>query len=374
MWYYIENQKKVGPLDEEKMKELARSSIIQKKTMVWTKGMPGWAEAHTTSLVEYFQKERPVEKMIASAPTAPILTPNPHKEVKAGKSNPGKRKLLYILVGVLSSIVVVLGLYLSIMWMQINKGVKEAVTEIARNDGNKTQHIYRDAQGNLVSSDARAPFNFDTNDPKELIEIGSYYYSKKDYSNAVMYITKAADQGDMTAEFLLGTFYYNSVGVKQDLSKGDSLLIASAKQGYIKAKTYLDEIDKKQSSDLKNYLSQNFEENKQDLFNCIHPIGTAKSVTIHEVAIKRKNEYPGYDSDSLLGFSVRFTLYWEGPITKDGYTKINLIYDAETKRYSSPQILDTNGVKNEEVNNAIINFGAGVLQEVFEKKLEQMTQ
>jgi len=100
-------------------------------------------------------------------------------------------------------------------------------------------------------------------------------------------------------------------------------------------------------------LQQNLNQSKQELFNGIHPVGTAKEVKVHEVEITWKHGQPTNRPEDVQTFNVRFTLYWEGPITKDGVTKVNATYDAESQRWMGMQILATNGLTNEKAGEAI---------------------
>jgi hypothetical protein len=94
-------------------------------------------------------------------------------------------------------------------------------------------------------------------------------------------------------------------------------------------------------------------QNKQQIFDLIHPIGTAKSVTVHDVTITNwKRGQATNRFDDVLQYTVRFTLYWQGPITTDGYTKITQTVDKETGR-NIIQILATNGFTKKEVGEAL---------------------
>ncbi|MBI5818303.1 MAG: OmpH family outer membrane protein [Verrucomicrobia bacterium] len=95
----------------------------------------------------------------------------------------------------------------------------------------------------------------------------------------------------------------------------------------------------------------------QKWFDFLHPIGTAKKIKVYEVK-RQKN------GDKITGVTIRFTLYWESPITKDGWTKVKSFYDCETERYTN-EIEKTNGTTNSDVGNFLkdfaVGFGAGVL-------------
>ncbi len=104
--------------------------------------------------------------------------------------------------------------------------------------------------------------------------------------------------------------------------------------------------------------------NKQAFFENIHPIGTAKSVTVHDVTVvgwkhgKNTNRF-----EDILQLSIRYTIYWEGPLTTNGYTKVTQIYDNEAQRYVSCEILATNGTTKNEVGSALGDIGVKLLYE-----------
>jgi hypothetical protein len=89
---------------------------------------------------------------------------------------------------------------------------------------------------------------------------------------------------------------------------------------------------------------------KQEVFYTYHPIGTAKSIDVHEV-------YPaqGAAGETLLGF--RYTIRWEGPVVKEGATKIESFYDPEVGTVTATRILSTNGITNPEAEAAAFQLG-----------------
>ena len=96
-------------------------------------------------------------------------------------------------------------------------------------------------------------------------------------------------------------------------------------------------------------VQQLFSANKQELFKLIHPIGTAKSVVVHDVGIHWKQGRPTNNEKDVEDFTVRFTIYWEGPIVKDGYTKATQTFDEEVGRWTGGSILSTNGTTTADV-------------------------
>jgi len=83
---------------------------------------------------------------------------------------------------------------------------------------------------------------------------------------------------------------------------------------------------------------------KQDFFDAIHPVGTAKSIKLNSTTSN-----PPY-------LDVRMTIFWEGPITKDGYTKVVCRFDSEVGRITGLKVEDTNGLTKEDVG-----FAAGAI-------------
>ena len=64
----------------------------------------------------------------------------------------------------------------------------------------------------------------------------------KQYSQASVYLTKAADSGSPVAQYELGRLYQYGLGVKKDTELADELLCASASQEYIPAYVLLGKI------------------------------------------------------------------------------------------------------------------------------------
>lgn len=92
---------------------------------------------------------------------------------------------------------------------------------------------------------------------------------------------------------------------------------------------------------------------KQDIFNALHPTGNATGVKVHEAKVtKWRKDVVTNRPDDIAEFVVRYTIYWEGPVTRDGYTKVAQTYDAEVGRYTRCEILSTNGITNDEAAQA----------------------
>ena len=68
---------------------------------------------------------------------------------------------------------------------------------------------------------------------------------KRDYATAVRLIRPLAEQGDATAQYNLGVFYDNGLGVPQDLVSAYMWFILSATQGKDGAATFRDLIGRR---------------------------------------------------------------------------------------------------------------------------------
>jgi hypothetical protein len=113
-------------------------------------------------------------------------------------------------------------------------------------------------------------------------------------------------------------------------------------------------------------LQPAFDAQKQAIFNSIHPLGTAKSITIHEVTVDSwKNNQRTNRQEDILKCTVRYTLYWEGGTTSDGFTKISATFDNESQRYLPSKILETNGLTNDDTGKIVLNAGGEILKSIF---------
>ena len=79
----------------------------------------------------------------------------------------------------------------------------------------------------------------DTDTPEKLYQKGSSFYKKKDYSEAVKWYRKAAEQGSARAQCYLGECYYYGRGVSQDYSEAVKWYSKAAEQGYASAQCNL---------------------------------------------------------------------------------------------------------------------------------------
>ena len=77
------------------------------------------------------------------------------------------------------------------------------------------------------------------NDPVAMIEIGKRRYHEGDYGKALQYYAKAAELGDLDAQFLLGGLYHHGQGVEKDVKKAVDHLEQAAIGGHPLARSIL---------------------------------------------------------------------------------------------------------------------------------------
>lgn len=63
MWYYADNGRQVGPVDESALDGLVQQGVVKDSTLVWREGMAAWQPLSTA-------RPRPVPQPVASAPAA----------------------------------------------------------------------------------------------------------------------------------------------------------------------------------------------------------------------------------------------------------------------------------------------------------------
>jgi hypothetical protein len=97
-------------------------------------------------------------------------------------------------------------------------------------------------------------------------------------------------------------------------------------------------------------------QNRQELFDLVHPQGIAKRVIVHDVEFKWKHGRATHRTEDVEQVVVTFTLYWEGPIEKDGFTKMRMTYDNESKRWISTEVLSTNGFTKKDVGEVMVGL------------------
>ena len=75
--------------------------------------------------------------------------------------------------------------------------------------------------------------------PEDDYKKGEDFYSKKDYTQAVVWYRKAAEQGNADAQYSLGYCYRNGYGVSQDNNQAVYWYRKAAEQGNAYAQYYL---------------------------------------------------------------------------------------------------------------------------------------
>jgi uncharacterized protein len=77
--------------------------------------------------------------------------------------------------------------------------------------------------------------------PQYLYQIGSIVLAAEKTDSAIKYITQAAEQGNVDAQYKLGLIFYQGVGVEQDYKKSFDWTSKAAKQGNSQAESLLGE-------------------------------------------------------------------------------------------------------------------------------------
>ncbi len=107
-------------------------------------------------------------------------------------------------------------------------------------------------------------------------------------------------------------------------------------------------------------IQADLDKNKDAFFHKIHPVGTATSVKVHNVKSYWRKDKPESLND-LQGFDVCYTIYWRGPIIRDGYTKLVSRYDGDIGRYTKSKVIETNGITNDDAMQGVLAFLDGFL-------------
>ena len=89
------------------------------------------------------------------------------------------------------------------------------------------------------SNSAKIPAGLSVSD---LLNEGKALVAKKEYTDAVAYLRKAAQKGNAEAAYELGKLYQYGKGVQRDLEIADEMLCESAKSGYVPAYVLLGKI------------------------------------------------------------------------------------------------------------------------------------
>lgn len=99
----------------------------------------------------------------------------------------------------------------------------------------------------------------------------------------------------------------------------------------------------------------------QQIFNEIHPVGEVTGTKLHELEVKWKGGVRTNREADIAAIAVRYSVFWEGPINKEGYTKLLSVYDAELERITATDLLASNGITNSDVMEGVgIAIGVGI--------------
>lgn len=110
MWYYLQGDAQIGPVEAEQIRELVMQGDIAPDTLVWQEGMPDWIEADKTEFAGFFRYAP--QRSAAASSSTPQVTQTPSgrsfsmKEAlsfgwNTMKSNLGFFILLFIVYGLL---------------------------------------------------------------------------------------------------------------------------------------------------------------------------------------------------------------------------------------------------------------------------------
>lgn len=115
-------------------------------------------------------------------------------------------------------------------------GITIKTVSIIRHSSNSYSHTKTEQQ-EFVENYANASR---TTDPKEQFEIGEdYYYNDENYTEALKWYRKSAEQGYAPAQYELGYMYYEGKSIKQDYTEAFKWFRKSADQGNAKAQKTL---------------------------------------------------------------------------------------------------------------------------------------
>lgn len=99
----------------------------------------------------------------------------------------------------------------------------------------------------------------------------------------------------------------------------------------------------------------------QRIFNEIHPVGEVTGIKLHDLQVKWKGGVRTNQEADIVAIAVRYSIFWQGPINKDGYTKLFSVYDAELERITATDLLATNGITNGDVMEGVgVAIGVGI--------------
>ena len=109
---------------------------------------------------------------------------------------------------------------------------------------------------------------------------------------------------------------------------------------------------------------ENLNRNKQAIFSRIHPVGQATWAEVNEAAVSRwRNGEPTGRPKDVAAFDYVFTIHWDSPLVRNGYTRIFSRFDFTAGRTVEMRILETNGLTNQDASNLVDLLGGLLLSE-----------
>jgi hypothetical protein len=104
---------------------------------------------------------------------------------------------------------------------------------------------------------------------------------------------------------------------------------------------------------LQEGVSKWLKANKQQIVEKYHLLATAKDVELQAIMLADKNLQETDKLENAVGYGIVFTIFWEGPVTKDGYLKLIAYYDFSVRTFTEVQVVQTNGVLNQDAAEGI---------------------
>lgn len=209
---------------------------------------------------------------------------------------------------------------------------------------------------------------------------------QEDEKKAVELFTKSAEQGSTNGQLALGICYEYGELIPKDMNKAVELYKKAAEHGDEDAQARLKAIGGARSGnptvlslneqivqweqgekDARNKLYNSYIDSPkgkvyapQGFFEMFHPLGKAKSIVVHDVKLEVDEKDFKRGKFTPVKEYIRFTIYWEGPVEKSGYTKLQQTFDLESRKTIGWKILSTNGMTTGEATEAGAAIGVTI--------------
>lgn len=82
----------------------------------------------------------------------------------------------------------------------------------------------------------------------------------------------------------------------------------------------------------------------QEFFDEFHPVGEVKKFRVDDVTVKWLKGQPAADRSEIVEYDVTFRLFWEGPLTKSGFTEVCVTYNNIGHYIESQRVTASNGL------------------------------